>query len=484
MRSFEEVLAEHPPPFKNHDGTPATFEPMQIEDIKQLAEWGRGLGDLPVGYGKTGIGTYVALMRENALNIILVPPILIVQWVKWLNSVPGIGRALAYTGSPAHRKKLPIEDVDWLVMSYQVFNNDQDRLRRACAGASVLLFVDEAQNLKGRGVLFKNVRDFSAGRDLLLMSGTIMSNPGDGYAYVKLNTPEVYRTYSHFENVHVAERDFFKSPTKWHNLDVLEANLDLRRVKRTKEEVHSALPKARFIPILYDLEPEHMKLYRKLMEEQLLVLDDGSKIDATTAQTLYHAAQQIVTNYGYFAGDETKRSIVFDLIDEVCEEIELGQPGRSKLILWTIYKRTSKAVWDHLQARLDGYSQSKSGLYLPNLRAVAAYSEVDAKKSVAAFMDDESTAGLVAQPGSAGAGLNPQHLCWECGFVETPTRTIPFVQSAGRIDRKGQRYNPNIRLFIARGTIQERLLANLFDNDKLVSEASGTKKGIRDLIFP
>lgn len=482
MRTLNEVLAAHPPPFVNLDGTPATFDGMQMADIVQLATWGRALGDLPVGYGKTGIATYVALMRENALNIILVPPILIVQWVKWLNSVPGAGRAIAYTGGPKHRLGLPIEEVDWLVMSYQVFNNDQERLRRACADANVMLIVDEAQSVKGRGVLFKNVRDFSLGRDLLLMSGTIMSSPGDGYAYVKLNSPQVYRSYSQFENIHVAKRDFFNKPTEWANLDVLQQNLDLRRVQRTKEEVHSTLPKARFIPILYDLDPEHMKLYRRLMEEQLLVLDDGSKIDATTAQNLYHAAQQIVTNYGFFAGDESKRSAVFDLIDEVAGEIELGQPGRSKLILWTLYRRTSRAVWDHMQAYLD--AQAKSGLHLPNLRSVAAFSEVDAKKSVAAFLDDPSTVSLTAQPGSAGAGLNPQHLCWECGFVETPTRTIAFVQSSGRIDRKGQRYNPNIRLFIARGTIQERLLANLLENDKLVTQASGTKKGIRDLIFP
>ena len=476
MRTLEEVLAAHPLPFE--------LELMQKIDIVKGAGYRRVLLDLPVGYGKTVIATAISLMLEPELTVVLVPPILIVQWVKWINSIPGAGRALAFVGSPKHRAAYKLENFDFIIMSYQVFNNDYDRLTRTCSGHEVLTIVDECQALKGRGVLFKHVRDFAAARDLILMSGTIMSKPGDAYAYIKLLTPEIYASYDRFENTHVEARNIFKVPTKWCNMDLLTANLSARRVFRTKEEVHSALPKARYVPIYYDLAPDHMALYKRLMEEMLLVLDDGSKIDATTAVKLYHAAQQIITNYDVYSGDPTKRSAVFDLIDTVTDEIDLGNlgdpaagiPRSSKLILWTIYQKTSAAVLKHMQARL--------ALRKDGSKAVAAYGAVNSKKSIAAFLDDEQTVGLVAQPGSAGAGLNPQHLCWHCGFIEIPTTTIPFVQSSGRIDRKGQKFNPIIRLFVARGTIQEQLLKNLFENDRLVQIASGTKQGIKNLIFP
>lgn len=479
MRTLEQVLAAHPLPHPL--GGVMTLEPMQVEDIERAVVWQRALLDLPVGYGKTVILTCIALILQPDLTIVLVPPILIPQWVAWLNSIPGTGRALAYAGSPKQRAALPVLEADWLVMSYQVFNNDIGRLRKLCAGAEVLVEVDEAQNLKGRGVLFKNVRDFAMGRPLMLASGTTMSKVGDAYAYIKLNSPEVYGSYTQFENIHVKERDIFKQPTEWHNLDLLQQNFGLRRIHRTKEQVHAALPKANVIPVYYDLSKEHMALYRRLMEEQLLLLDDGGKIDATTATRLYHAAQQIVIDYGYFAGDESKRSAVFDLIDDVCDEIGLGEDvdpkvgtPRSKLILWTTHRSVSHLVHAHMSERT-----AKLGK-----RSVAAFSEVDSNKSIKAFMEDPDTVGLTAQPGSAGAGLNPQYLCWECAYIQIPTTTIPFEQSAGRIDRKGQRYNPNVRLFIARGTLQERLLKNLFDNDKLVRAASGSKQGIKDLIFP
>jgi SNF2 family DNA or RNA helicase len=466
MQSLESVLKKHPFPF--------TLDPMQIEDINKIAKMRRALGDLPIGYGKTCISTAVSLMLEPAHTVILVPPILIVQWVKWLNSIPGIGKVIAYEGSPQARHNLDIRSARWLVMSYGIFKNDYKRLSKELD--DVMTITDEAQVAKShKSQIFKHIRDFSLGKPLLLMSGTIMSKPADGYAYVKLNSPEVYRTFAMFENIHVKERNFFNQPTEWMNLEMLQANLDLRRVKRTKEEVHSALPKVNYIPLRYELAKPHMALYKKLMNEQLLQLG-VEKIDATTAQRLYHYAQQMVANYGYFADDESLRANVFDLIDTVCDEIGLGQPVMpgdlpgSKLILWTNYKITS--------ARVLAYMNDKG------LKSVAAYSGADSKASVKQFLEDPDTLCLVAQPGSAGAGLNPQHLCWECLFIETPTTTIPFFQSAGRIDRKGQLYNPNIRIAVAHNTIQEALLDNLFKNDSLVQRASGAKESIKDLIFP
>lgn len=481
MLTLEQVIEKYPLPHPL--GGTMVLEDLQKQDIVKAAMWRRALLDLPVGYGKTVIATCISLMLRPDVTVVLVPPILVAQWVVWLNSIPGAGVAISYSGPPKERKAQAIANVRWIVTTYQIFNNDIARLTKELARHEVLTVVDECQSLKGRGVLFKNVRTFTAGnRDLILMSGTIMSKPGDAYSYVKLNTPDVYASYTQFENIHVEERDIFRQPKKWHNLDLMQTNLNMRRVRRTKEEVHAALPKGRIIPVYYDLSKEHMALYKRLMEEQLLVLDDGGKIDATTATRLYHAAQQIVIDFGYFSGDPDNRSAIFDLVDEVAAEINLGgeimvgketRPA-SKLILWTTHRSVSRLIGEHMSARLAPLGK----------RGVLAYSEVDSKKSIKEFMEDPNTVCLTAQPGSAGAGLNPQYMCWEAGFVQIPTTTIPFIQSTGRIDRKGQRYPPNNRLFIARGTVQEQLLKNLFENDELVNRASGSKQGIRNLIFP
>ena len=458
MLTLEQVIERYPIPFE--------LEELQKIDIVRGATWRRVLLDLPVGYGKSVISTCISLMLQPETTVVLMPPILIAQWKVWLDSITGKGSCVAYFGSPRQRADMPLRGARWICASYQIFNNDIERFRKELASADVLTVVDECQNVKGLGVLFKNVRAFTSGRDLVLMSGTLMSKPGDAYAYIKLLTPEIYSSRTQFENIHVEERDFFKQPKKWGNLDLLQTNLNMRRVARTKEEVHAALPKARYIPTHYRLDKDHMALYRRLMDEQLLTLDDGGKIDATTATRLYHAAQQIIANYGHFAGDDSKRPATFDLIDQIIAEADILNVEKSKLIIWTQYRMTSARL---LQ-------------YLGDV-AVAAYSGADSKRSVAAFLEDPAVRILVAHPKSAGMGLNPAHLCSECLFIETPTTTIDFVQSAGRIDRKGQRFNPNIRIAIAEGTIQEQLHQNLLTNDALVARASGSPVDLRAAIY-
>lgn len=485
MRTLEEVLEAHGPlPLFLPDGTQAYLNPLQIEDINKTAALGRALGDLPVGYGKTAIATCVSLMLEPKVTLILVPPILLPQWVKWLEAIRGAGRVVGYWGSPKERRALKLRGARWVLASYGIFRNDFNRLSDDLAGAMTI--VDEAQVIKShKSQTFKAVRDFSEGSPLLLMSGTIMSKPSDGYAYVKLNNPDVYTRFVQFENLHVEERDFFDNPIKWKNLDMLQANLNLSRVKRTALEVHALLPKINWIPMEYKLDPEHMALYRQLMDEQLLEIGEG-KIDATTAGKLYSASQQIIANWAYFADDEDKRPALFDLIDEIADEIGLGQPvypgdpPRSKLIIWTIFKRTSKRVLDYVNSLAPRDKKTGKQLW----RAVGAYGDVDSRAGVKAFLEDPTALVLVAQPGSAGVGLNPQGVCWEMLFAEFPTTTIPFEQAYGRIWRTGQIHNPNIRMAVALGTVQVSLRQALFANDDLVIKASGARQSIKDLIYP
>lgn len=456
--NLTQVLVKHPLPFELFS--------YQKEDAICLAEYSRALADLPVGGGKTVISTLVALMKEAPAVLILVPPILILQWERWLKSL-NIGPVIAYEGSVAERKALNIRAARWLVMSYGIFRNDFERLEQTFKHIEIFTIVDEAQVIKSAGSKIHHaVRDFSMGKELLLMTGTPKSSPMDAYAYIKLKTPTIYRNQKQFEMLHVEERDFFGQVLKWRNLDLMTTNFRLNCVYRTKEEISALSPKGRYVPIHYRLSKPHMKLYQKLMDEQLMEMEDGSKIDATTANSLYHASQQIICNLAHFSGDPKARSLAYDLVDEICEEVDVGNQASSKLIIWAQYKMTNAALHK----------------YLANYQAVAAYSGSDSKAAVERFLTDPACRILDANPGSAGAGLNPQGVCSNSLFIESPTRTIPFYQAAGRIDRLGQRYPPINRIGIAEGTIQVRLYRNLLDNDALVQQVANSKKDLRAAI--
>jgi len=358
---------------------------LQISDVEQFRQWRASLNRYEVGGGKTVVSTVVSLMRpEVTTTIVTVPPILLRPWVRWLTLVSE--RVLSYEGDPRERAKLHklMAGSRWIVCSHDIFRRDFPTLVQQLNGRDIEIIVDEAQFLKNAAsVLFKKVLALAATEYVQLLTGTPTSKPLDCYSYIKIKSPNLYRSLTHFESLHVGKRDFYQRPVEWINLEELAQNFGIQSIRRTKEELHGYNNPPLYPDCTYNLSRPHMQLYEKLVDEQLLMLDNGTKIDATSAQRLYHASQQIVVNFDHFSGDPNNRSASYDLLDSVIEQTECNNKGKSKLIVWTHYKRTSRAVWQYLL-----------GL---GIKTVAAYSEVKSQDSFDMFMEDEDTRILVGQ---------------------------------------------------------------------------------------
>jgi hypothetical protein len=441
---------------------------VQKEDIVQFLQWRKSLNRYEVGGGKTVISTVVSLMSGVTVTVVIMPPVLITSWARWLTKVSS--NVLVYKGGPKVRKQMTLGDKRWILMSHAIFRIDFERVMKDLHGMDAELIVDEAQALKSpKSKLYTMSGTFVQNRRMQMLTGTPTSTPLDCYTYIRLRSPEMYRSYAHFEQMHVAERDFFGSVKSYQLLDELAANFAVKSIKRTKQEVHGYSLVPVFPDTTYELDPEHYKLYEKLVEEQLLLLDDGSKIDATTAMKLRHACQQIVCNWDYFSGNLEKKSVAYDLIDLTIEQTECLDVTKSKLIIWTYYKMTSRSVLKYLRGK---------GYY-----AVGAYSEEDSSKSFDLFMEDPKCRIGVFQYQSAGAGLNPQFVCSESLHLETPTSSMQVTQSFGRLDRMGQKIAPTMRIAIAKGTVQEGTIDQLLHNDDLVVKVELSKSGLRAMLL-
>lgn len=441
--------------------------PLQYADLEYNSIYGQVKWFYEVGVGKTVCSTVFAWMKGHHCHLVLVPPVLIPQWGAWLRRVDPKSKVLEFRGAPKERAAMQLKGPKWIIMSYAIFRDSFERVLREIGKERPHVIVDEAHHLKSSdSKLFKRVSTLATDY-LQLLTGTPTSKPTDAYAYIKLVTPNIYRSLGQFENLHVDSRDIFGTITGYRQLDLVQSNLMRQAAKRTKEEMFPGIVKARYQVMEYALDPQHAKLYKQLAEEQLLLLGDGQKIDATTAQRLYHALQQIVVNYDYYSGEDTARSVAYDLIDQTIEETQCMSQGRSKLIIWTYYKRTSASVLG----------------YLEDLGAVGAYSGANSSKSVAQFLSDPKCRILVAQPMSAGFGLEPQHVCWENLFLEHSTVPLHFAQSVGRTDRKGQKHMPTMRVAVAQNTIQVPLHSRLLHNGDLVKQTEGNLASIRDAIY-
>lgn len=453
------------------EGMKLPFElvPLQKEDALSAVRSGRFGLFYAVGGGKTVVSTVVSKLWEDDHTLVVCPPILLPQWEEWLHTCQELDTSIfagpkRTTGMLNHR---------WVIMSHAIFRDSFITILQQFKGKTVNVLLDEAQSIKNpKSKLYKCILQFVApDRNLLMLTATPTSKPQDTYTYMKLKTPTVYRSMGHWTNVHVDKVDIFGAITAYKNLDMLAENFSLKAVARTKRDLFGDNLDPIFQPMQYDLAPAHLKLYHKLAEEQLLLLDNGEKIDATSAQRLRHALQQIVLNYARFSGRETDKATGLDLLDEVIEEVDPMKPGNSKLAIWTYYKNSSRLVTSYLQEK---YGKQA---------VVAAYSEVDSAKSVKAIMNDDNCRILVGQPSSVGVGLNLHHVCSEMLFLEQATTPMQTRQAIGRVDRAGQKIKPTIRFAQARGTIQIAMFKDLLRNDDLVTQVERTPKSLRDEIF-
>jgi SNF2 family DNA or RNA helicase len=308
------------------------------------------------------------------------------------------------------------------------------------------------------------VRNFAMDGQVGLLSGTPVSLPTDAYAYISLITPGVYKSQYQFESIHVESRDFWGRPEEFSNLDMLSRNLLLQAARVLKEDVLKDLPELTYTPIYYDLDPKHLKLYQQLAEEQMAKLENGDKIDLTSASALFQALQQIPCSAEHFSEGKVK-STVLDLIDTVMEEL-----SGKKLVIFCHYRMTTKRLLEHLAP----------------YNAVALFggtAAADRQKNIDRFIQDPDCKVIILQHKSGGAGIDGlQDVCSEVLMVELPYRASDLRQAIARVHRDGQKTAVNCRIAIAQQTLQVKLWEYVQDNDSLINTVIRGPKGIREAI--
>lgn len=467
MTPYEAVREEFDFPFDLY--------PFQVDTVNNLGLYDRlGVYD-EAGAGKTATSTHLALHKSLASGVkhwlMPMPPILTLQWHRWLTSVKDkrTGKSLTatvYAGTPKERRHLDL-GAQFIPISYGLLRNDIERLTEYYADKSMGLILDEGHAVKNiESMTHKLVKTLSQDRHLMILTGTPLTKPEDAYAYVKLIAPMVYRNKRQFDFLHIKETDDYGTVTEWQNLDLLASNMKIQTSRTLRREVNRQLPAVTYTTVNYDLAPQHIKLYERIAQEKLVEFEDGREINAISAQALYSALQQIVINWGHFEDDDTKEPAALELVDEVFSELEPG----SKLVVVANFIRSNTYLLDKLQ----------------KYNAVAVYGEVSPKGKQAAikrFIEDPTCLCILLQPRSAGFGVDGlQHVCSDMLVLEAPTTAPPFYQVAARLDREGQKKPVNCRIGVANRTVQVRMFRKLLDNDATINSIQRGFQDLRDAI--
>jgi SNF2 family DNA or RNA helicase len=431
---------------------------------------------LDVGCGKTLVETLVALYRriegQADSTIVIMPPLLVPQWAAWLARVSRADgsplKVVEYQGSPKHRAALSL-DADFLLVGIQIFKRDYDRFVGFFSGKQYEVAVDEANMLSNvQTDNHRKVYEFASGMPVSLLTGTPINDPMDAYGILKFTNPGAYRSLRMFENLHVAERDFFKNPSKFDNLELLAENMKTNAVRILFEDMYPDAEVPLYTTMPYDLDPQHLKLYRRIAEEQLLELCNGDVIDLTQSTKLLHALGQIVLNYDHFSGDPAMVSTSLRLVEARLEEL-----GTGKLVVFANYRMSVARVASYVRA-----------LGIDTVTVNGDSTQKQKEAAIAAFVSDPAVRCAVINPGSGGTGLDGlQHVCHHMMFIEPVSSPKTFVQCVARLKRTGQAKRVVVALPTARGTLQVRAQNNLLENDTIAQKVIRGVGDLRDLIF-
>lgn len=453
-----------------HLQLPFELSPLQFKDAVEAYHEGRFALFYDVGGGKTLVASLIAMLFDYP-TVVCVPHILIPQWQRWLKRARVPDNQVGIYYGPK-RSIDSLKSCKWILTSHAIFRKDAKLFRDAYRGRMTTLLFDEAQAIKDVSTKLYQATKFFIGPDrpFVPMTATPTSKPEDTYAYMALKSPGLYRNLAHWESLHVKSRDFFGSIQEYGNLELLRDNFALRSAKRDKVELFGYDLKPDIQPIVYELAPKHMALYKRLVKEQLLELPDGNKIDATTAQKLRHMSQQIIWNPAHFSGDPEMKPIGLELLELECNELDFMDKSRSKYVIWTYYQSTTRAIYEWLLKRYG------------NTGAIA-YGGSNSAKAVNDIMFDDNCRWGVFNPLSVGAGLELQHVCNQMSFAEMVTTPIPNRQAIGRVDRPGQKTRPTIRILQATGTVQVSLFQDLLRNDAQAVYIERTRSTLEQDLF-
>lgn len=462
-----------------------------------------GLFDDP-GCGKTvQIQAFALQMVADGNNVLLLmPPVLLGQFVASLRETfTEPERYVSWhvlTQGPAKRKELYAlwqKSGEWpqmLLMSYEMFVQET-RIPKGQKGRPDMAHtlrevyrvvdVDEGHKLCGHDTLLHDQLSWHVGEPeesmLGISTGTPMTtNPLNAYGLIQLLNPKAYSNFSQFERMHaVYERIRLKEPrplkggrkleyinklSGFRNVELIRKNLYANGRRVIKEQVIDLKePQIMEVPVV--LGDEHHRLYKQLEKERILEYQGQIIAGGINEQRLRQALLRIITNPEAFMpeGKKIYNAVLDTLMGKIeahnnaMPDPETGFPN--KIIIFCNLRNT--AAW--LRTQLAAYNPIVLNGDTP-----------DKDRARRAFMEDPTCRVLIANPESAGFGLNFQTISRVCIFVEPTSVPGEFKQAMERIYRNGQEYVCQVYVLRAAGTIAPKATKEMLARSQEINKVN------------
>lgn len=497
-----EAKVPRPAPFAKY--LEMSFVPRADQVVglnRMLANTRFGLFDDP-GCGKTIQlqAKALQLISEGNKVIMLMPPVLLGQFVETLcEDFTEPDRYINWhvlVETPKHRETcFKLWDAkgwpDLLLMSYEMFTLlsrvPKGEKRRNWWAHAIrenyrIIDCDEGHKLCGHNTVLHSTLDWHCGEMgesmLAVATGTPMpTTPLNAYGIIHLINPGAYADYNQFERKHaiyktirLREPRMTKSGKKIsqiQKLDGFKGQEEIRKAlyaygRRVIKEQVLDLQEPQIIEVPVVLGDAHMRLYKQLEKERILEWKGEIVAGGINDQRLRQALLRIVTNPEAFMPDGKS---IYNAIKEMTLEL--------------IYKHNGALPLE------DGFENKL--IVFCNLRATAAWLKTvlaqwnpivlngdtpDKDRARKVFTGDPNCRILIANPESAGFGLNFQHVSCTNIFVEPTSVPGEFKQAMERTYRNNQKRVVQTYILRASGTIAPKATKEMLNRTHEINKVN------------
>jgi SNF2 family DNA or RNA helicase len=413
------------------------------------------LMEMGLGKSLTGIAVAGALYRSGRIKRMLVvaPLSILGVWQEEFGKFADFDYTLAVLSGNGTKKADTLRHMRGTPLQVAVVNYESAwRMEKELAAWDAdLIVADEGHKIKTHNIAASKAmhRLGAKARYRLLLTGTVITNKAiDVFSQYKFLNPVVFG-----QSFYVFRNRYFDMVGYGNHTPVLKRSMEqdlMRRLhsiafRATKVECLD-LPETTDIVRSMELEPAAMRVYRDLMKDSYAELGKG-EVTVTNILTRLLRLSQLT---GGFIGDDegntpqrvsiAKQAALEDIVEDVLQE------GK-KLVIVARFVAEIKAICGMLDKKGIRYSLIMGGVK-------------DRDKQVEQFQKDPDIPVFVGQIATAGLGITLTAASTMV-FYSLDYSMSNFEQTKARIHRVGQKHNCTYIFLMAKGTVDEKVLAAL-----------------------
>ena len=318
----------------------------------------------------------------------------------------------------------------------------------------LLIIADESQEMKNhrsdRHITLMSLRKYASHR--LLLTGTpIAKDLTDEYVQLKWLDENILgiKYLQSFRNSYCIMGGFEgRAVVGQKNVDHFKAKTEPFTFRVTKAQI-GLLPKS-YADWAFDMTREQRDMIRGIKEDLKFALQNGTVHDVQTGALSLLKIQQISCGFIIDKDKVVHRLMPLDKNPRMLAIAEYVEGTDGKFALWSRFREELRMLEEMMTSLGQSFVSYHGGT-----------PEAQRADNIKSFLDPEGARGFIANPQSAGTGLNLQGGCNRVGYVSNSFNAIDRWQSEDRFHRIGTNGIVEYTDFIARGSIDRLIVRNL-----------------------